>query len=108
MSELALSQILGIKESSVVSEKLSAATSSNSSVLRDGWREAHQEFRATLSYSRPSFWERKGRGREGGEEGFQWYQHTDAGRLPSSGSAVSNGSPCTRQSRHLTTPIQHR
>lgn len=95
----------------MISEKLSAATSSNSSVLGDGWRQDHQAFRATLGYSRPGFWERKGRGkkRRGGKEkkgreSFQWYQHTDAGGLPSSGSAPSNGGPCTRQSRHLTTP----
>lgn len=110
MSELALSQILGTKDSSVISEKLSAATSSDSSVLGDGWRQDRQEFRATLSYSRPRFWERRGRGEKEGEGGFQWYQDADAaaGRLPSSGSALSNDSPCTRQSRHLTTPNQHR
>lgn len=69
--ELALSQTPGAKESSVISEKLSAATSSNSSVLGDGWRRDRQEFRAALGYNRPFLGEEGG-----GEGGFQWYQHT--------------------------------
>jgi hypothetical protein len=64
--------------------------------LGDGWREDHQEFRATLGYNRPRLWERKRRAGKEEEGGFHRYsQHTDTGCLPSSGSAPSILYPTT-------------